>query len=340
MTAPQWHAALTADEQRQVRELIAAAGRHDGVTPVGEQVLRELSASRTDHLLGGDGATVLGYLNLTAGSRDAPPMAELVVAPHARRRGIGAALVRAALARTDGAARFWAHGTLPAARSTAEALGLDPVRELLQMRRSLRGLPQPAVQQGSTQESRSWDRRISPAVQQGSTQESRSWDRRISTVIPPGVTIRTYAGEDDDAELLRVNNAAFSWHPEQGGWTADDLAQRRAEAWFDPAGLFLAFEGTVLLGFHWTKIHAGKPGAERAGEVYVVGVDPAAQGRGLGRVLTEIGLVYLAERLADVEEPIVLLYVEADNTAALRTYEQLGFVVHSVDTAYAAVNQP
>lgn len=303
MTAPQWHAALTADEQRQVRELIAAAGRHDGVTPVGEQVLRELSASRTDHLLAGDGATVLGYLNLTAGSRDAPPMAELVVAPHARRRGIGAALVRAALARTDGAARFWAHGTLPAARSTAEALGLDPVRELLQMRRSLRGLPQPSV-------------------------------------IPPGVTIRTYAGEDDDAELLRVNNAAFSWHPEQGGWTADDLAQRRAEAWFDPAGLFLAFEGTVLLGFHWTKIHAGKPGAERAGEVYVVGVDPAAQGRGLGRVLTEIGLVYLAERLADVEEPIVLLYVEADNTAALRTYEQLGFVVHSVDTAYAAVNQP
>lgn len=302
MTAPQWHAALTDDEQRQIRELITVAGHHDGVAPVGEQVLRELAASGTEHLVAGDGAAVLGYLNLTAGSQDAAPMAELVVAPHARRRGIGAAMVRAALARTDGAARFWAHGTLPAAQSTAQALGLATVRELLQMRRSLRGLPQPT--------------------------------------IPPGVSIRTYAGPGDDAELLRVNNAAFSWHPEQGGWTAEDLAQRRAEAWFDPAGLFLAFDGPVLLGFHWTKIHSGKPGAERAGEVYVVGVDPAAQGRGLGRVLTEVGLAYLADRLADVDPAIVLLYVEADNTAALRTYQQLGFVVHSVDTAYAAGDQP
>ncbi|MFL0182111.1 MULTISPECIES: mycothiol synthase [unclassified Mycobacterium] len=301
MTAPQWHAALTDDEQRQIRELITAAGDHDGVAPVGEQVLRELSATRTQHLVVADGATVLGYLNLAAGTEDAAPMAELVVAPRARRRGIGAAMARAALARTDGGARFWAHGTLPAAQSTAEALGLATVRELLQMRRSLRGVPEPTV--------------------------------------PSGVTIRTYAGPDDDAELLRVNNAAFSWHPEQGGWTAEDLAQRRAEAWFDPAGLFLAFDGPVLLAFHWTKIHTGKPGAERAGEVYVVGVDPAAQGRGLGRVLTEIGLVYLADRLADVVEPIVLLYVEADNTAALRTYQQLGFDVHSVDTAYAAADQ-
>ncbi|OBK84243.1 mycothiol synthase [Mycolicibacter heraklionensis] len=303
MTAPQWHAALTDDEQRQIRDLITTAGHRDGVAPVGEQVLRELAASRTEHLVASDGATVLGYLNLTAGSEDAAPMAELVVAPQARRRGIGAAMARAALARTDGGTRFWAHGTLPAARATAAALRLTAVRQLLQMRRSLR-------------------------------------DHRVSTKVPPGVTIRTYAGPDDDAELLRVNNAAFSWHPEQGGWTAEDLAQRRAEAWFDPAGLFLAFEGPVLLGFHWTKIHSGKPGAERVGEVYVVGVDPAAQGRGLGRVLTEIGLDYLADRLADVEAPIVLLYVEADNTAALRTYEQLGFVVHSVDTAYAAVDQP
>lgn len=302
MTAPQWHAALTDHEQRQIRELITAAGHHDGVAPVGEQVLRELAAAGTEHLVAGDGAAVLGYLNLTAGSDDTAPMAELVVAPQARRRGIGAAMVRAALARTDGGARFWAHGTLPAAQSTAAALGLATVRELLQMRRSLHGVSQPAV--------------------------------------PPGVTIRTYAGPGDDAELLRVNNAAFSWHPEQGGWTAEDLAQRRAEAWFDPAGLFLAFDGPVLLGFHWTKIHSGKPGAERAGEVYVVGVDPAAQGRGLGRVLTEVGLVYLADRLADVDPPIVLLYVEADNTAALRTYQQLGFVVHSVDTAYAAADQP
>ena len=305
MTAPQWRTALSAEEQRAIRGLIATATDHDGIAPVGEQVLRELSAERTRHLLVhavDAGSTVVGYLNLAAGEDDSAPMAELVVAPQARRRGIATALARAALSRTDGRARFWAHGNLPAAQSAAAALGLVAVRELLQMRRSLRGV------------------RGTPAP-------------------PPGVVIRSYAGDADDAELLRVNNAAFAWHPEQGGWTPADLAERRAEGWFDPAGLFLAFdentgggEGPRLLGFHWTKIH---PGAEPLGEVYVVGVDPAAQGRGLGRVLTEVGLAYLADRLAGTADPTVLLYVEADNAAALRTYRQLGFSVHNVDCAYA-----
>jgi mycothiol synthase len=31
-----------------------------------------------------------------------------------------------------------------------------------------------------------------------------------------------------------------------------------------------------------------------------------------------------------------MLYVEADNSAAVKTYQRLGFDVFSVDTAYAA----
>lgn len=60
--------------------------------------------------------------------------------------------------------------------------------------------------------------------------------------IPAGVRITTYAGPDDDAELLRVNSAAFAWPPEQSGWTPADIAERRSEPWFDPGGLFLAFD--------------------------------------------------------------------------------------------------
>lgn len=301
MTVPEWRIALSDDEQRQVRALIAAAAECDGVTPVGEQVLRELPGSRTGHLLADDGDTLVGYLNLAAPQDDLSSMAELVVHPQARRRGIGTALCRAALTRTEMRNRFWAHGTLAAARATAAKLGLTAVRELLQMRRPLSGLP--------------------------------------AVSIPPGVRIRSYAGAADDAELLRVNNAAFAWHPEQGGWTLENLAERRAEPWFDPHGLFLAFEDADpdrLLGFHWTKIHLGKPGI---GEVYIVGVDPAARGRGLGRTLTEVGVAWLADRLANAERPTVLLYVESDNAAALRTYRQLGFTVYSVDTAYAVADR-
>ncbi len=117
-----------------------------------------------------------------------------------------------------------------------------------------------------------------------------------------------------------------------------ELAERRNEPWFDPAGLFLAFgdsesdQTDKLLGFHWTKVHPDKPGL---GEVYVVGVDPSAQGRGIGRMLTAIGIESLAHRLAGSAEPTVLLYVEADNLAAVRTYQRLGFSTYSVDTAYA-----
>ncbi|WP_156686756.1 mycothiol synthase [Mycobacterium sp. Marseille-P9652] len=299
MTSPEWRTALTADDQRQVREIVTAASESDGVAPVGEQVLRELGHDRTAHLLAtrGPGDGIVGYLNLTPPRDGAAGMAELVVHPGARRRGIGAAMVRAAVERTAGRNRFWAHGTLEPARATADALGLVAVRELLQMRRSLRDAAEP----------------VSP---------------------PPGVRIRTYAGPSDDAELLRVNNAAFATHPEQGGWTEDELSERREEPWFDPSGLFLAFDEATgeLLGFHWTKVHLDRPGL---GEVYVVGVDPSAQGRGLGQALTAVGVASLARRLVAFPEPTVLLYVEADNTAAVRTYRGLGFSTYSVDTAYA-----
>jgi mycothiol synthase len=223
-------------------------------------------------------------------------VAELVVHPRARRRGIGSTMARAALAEGGEGTRTWAHGDLEAARATARAVGLEPARELLQMRRPLSDLP--------------------------------------SVRIPSGVRIDTYRGADDDADLLRVNNAAFAWHPEQGGWTDADIAERRAEAWFEPGGLFMAFDEETgqLLGFHWTKVHN-----DHLGEVYVVGVDPAAQGRGIGATLTLIGLHHLADRLSGDSQATVLLYVEADNSAAVNTYRRLGFEVFSIDVAYAAV---
>jgi mycothiol synthase len=142
-------------------------------------------------------------------------------------------------------------------------------------------------------------------------------------VVPNDLRIRSYRPGDAD-DILRVNAAAFAAHPEQGALDHAGLAERMAEPWFDPAGLLLAEEpdGTVM-GFHWTKQHSPDQG-----EVYVVGIDPAAQGRGLGRQLTLAGLHHLRSR--GIED--VLLYVESDNAPAIRIYSGLGFGHDERDT--------
>ncbi|CAN5217869.1 mycothiol synthase [soil metagenome] len=146
--------------------------------------------------------------------------------------------------------------------------------------------------------------------------------------VPIGVTIRTYV-PDDAEQLIAVNARAFASHPEQGAMDAADLDQRMSAAWFDPLGLFVAERDGHLVGFHWTKVHDDED--PPLGEVYVVGVDPSAQGIGLGAALTARGLRHLAE--AGLRN--VILYVEADNEPALATYHRLGFTEHLRDTLYA-----
>ena len=111
--------------------------------------------------------------------------------------------------------------------------------------------------------------------------------------FPVGVTLRAFRPGTDDAAWLRVNNRAFPNHPDQGGWIEAVLARRIAEPWFDPGGFLLAWRGDDLAGFCWTKVHE-QP--ERLGEIYVIGVDPDAQGIGLGRALVLAGLDHLARR--------------------------------------------
>ncbi|MFI9506046.1 mycothiol synthase [Nocardia sp. NPDC052566] len=293
-----WTERLDADAAATVRKLLDEATAADGVAPVSEQAILSLAEhGEARHLLATRDGVLTGYANLVPAHGEHPAMAEVAVDPAARGHGIGAALVTAALAEGGAGARVWAHGNRPAAQAVATRLRLHTARELWQMRRVLATPELPEL------------------------------------TVPDDLTLRTYSGTTDDAELLRVNNAAFDWHPEQGGWTERDIQARRDEPWFDPAGLFLAAaadDPDRLLGFHWTKVHFDE--TPPVGEVYVVGIDPAAQGRGLGRLLTLAGLRYLRER--GLHE--VLLYTEADNKAAVHTYTRLGFAPAHVDVAYAA----
>jgi mycothiol synthase len=141
-----------------------------------------------------------------------------------------------------------------------------------------------------------------------------------------GVRVRTFVPGQDEAAMVAVNKRAFDWHPEQGMLTVADVEATEKEPWFDPDGFFLATDGNdKVVGFHWTKVHG-----DGTGEVYVVGVDPDAQGGGLGRALTLAGLHHLRAR--GVRETI--LYVESDNEPAVAVYTRLGFILAYTNVAY------
>jgi mycothiol synthase len=142
------------------------------------------------------------------------------------------------------------------------------------------------------------------------------------------IATRPFEVGRDESAWLNVNNAAFAAHPEQGGWTAGTLASRQQEDWFDPEGFRLFETDAALVGFCWTKLHRSLDPV--VGEIYVIAVDPSAHGRGLGRELTLAGLDSIAERGVQVG----MLYVDADNVAARRLYESLGFVVHQTHRAF------
>ncbi|MET0931366.1 MAG: mycothiol synthase [Aeromicrobium sp.] len=147
--------------------------------------------------------------------------------------------------------------------------------------------------------------------------------------VPDGIVLRSYEPADGDA-VIAVNGRAFAHHPEQGAMDRADFDRRTSSDWFDPAGLFIAERGGRIVGFHWTKVEDG------IGEVYVVGIDPDAQGGGLGTALTARGLRHMRE----LGLPVVDLYVEGDNGPALTVYRNLGFQDWKKDVLYAATPEP
>jgi mycothiol synthase len=301
---------LGPSDMADVTELLDAVSRVDGHPALSEQKRIELDDRSGDTRAGaralarliGSGQLV-GYGHLSRGN-DSWGI-ELAAHPDHRGDGAAEALGSALLAtlleeiarQGGGQVYFWSPRASAVHDRIAEANGLHPGRELLQMR-----VPLPLAARS--------DHRVEP------------------------LTTRAFRPGQDEAAWLAVNNRAFATHPEQGGWTIEELLEREQEPWFDPAGLLLHERDGRLAGSCWTKVHRDEN--PPLGEIYVISVDPDFQGRGLGRSLTTAGLSWLTEAGLAVG----MLYVDGDNVAAVELYRSMGFIVDHLDRAYAGKIAP
>lgn len=241
---------------------------------------------------------LLAYAQVTRGTGSWA--IDLLVDPHHRYDALTIAprLLREALDTIaeagGGHVHYWVYEPTEAHQLIAAKEGLTPGRELRQLR-----VPLP----------------IDPAVAR------------------PAITTRPFVPGQDEAAWLEVNNAAFDWHPEQGGWTHADLFARQEEPWFDPTGFLMHEVDGRLAGFCWTKLHEVAPDAAMPamGEIYVIAVHPDFVGRGLGRALCLAGLDHLS-----MSVDVGMLYVDADNAAALGLYADLGFTTHHIERAFVS----
>lgn len=294
---------LTPEVAREVHALAGRAEAHDGVAPLSEQFLAGLSDARLghSHVVALAGAEIVGT-EIAGAAAVAGGEAEFFVAPAWRQRGVGAQIYKELV--NQGVESFWAHGNLAGARALAAANSLEAGRRLLVM------------------EVGGDDLRASAQV------PYEKLSAEGYEVLNLADSVERWGKQFVESAWLEANNQAFSWHPEQGGWDIDRLHRGMEAAWFDPQDVLFLWRTDSettdniqpdLAGFHWTKWHAEE--TDEFGEVYVVGLADAFRGRGLGGPVLNIGL----ERLAEKAAQRVILYVEADNKAAVRVYEKYGF---------------
>ncbi|MBK0332027.1 mycothiol synthase [Brachybacterium sp. MASK1Z-5] len=298
--------------QRPAVDLLLERTRaHDGVAALDEAALFALHAERADgtlHLLLADSssdspgsadssapARALAYASVLPDGT-----AQGAVDPEVRRRGLGSRLLDAVLERRPDAG-IWAHGALDASLAFLRERGLEPVRELLTMRRVLG--------------------------------QGADGDAGIPAREPrdPAIALDAFDPARDADAWVRVNARAFAGHPEQGRLTRADLDERMAQPWFRADDLHVARRDGELLGFVWVKREeAEDPRSAPDAEIYAVGTDPDAAGQGVAGALLNRALRALAADGVGA----ATLYVEGDNTPALGLYEHLGFDVSGRDLQF------
>jgi len=281
---------------KNIQDLLNTCADVDGLNPFSEHAILHMQyghETEVQHYTCFSENKLVGYAHVDLSDLVFGPSIEVAVLPDFRRHGVGKTLIEAVIKKHNSRPiRLWAHGLTTGAASLATNCGFKKIRTILQMRRSL----------------------ITPIPESS---------------FPNDLEIRLFDPTKDLDAWLECNRVAFENHPEQGKWTKTNLEQRISEPWFDSNGFKVAVDQNEIVGFGWTKVDEANADS-KLGEVYIVGVHPKWQNRGLGKAFTLDALCHLrSQNLISA-----LLYVDAENEAAIKIYESLGFAHWDTDTLF------
>jgi mycothiol synthase len=251
---------MNASSLQDVSALIEDAWRADGTRPLNDHLWLDLRDGGRAGFAGiiarEEGRShIVGYCQVSRGNESWA--IDLIVHPHYRYDSLEIApeMMTAALdiVATEGGGQvhWWVFEPSRAHKQIAEAVGLQPGRRLLQMRRPLP---------------------LEPSV----VAEISDFH---TDPFQPG---------RDEQQWLDLNNAAFARHPEQGGWTMETLRSRMQQEWFDASSFRVHRRNGLMASFCWTKMHHDN--SATMGEIYVIAVQPKLGGQGLGRKTAIAGL--------------------------------------------------
>lgn len=136
-----------------------------------------------------------------------------------------------------------------------------------------------------------------------------------------GVHIRPFKSGEED-RLACIQNRAFSNTWGYSSNTIQDIIDRTALPSFSPQDVLFALDGKKFVGYCWRMIAPpNRFSYGSSGRIYMIGVDPEYQGRGVGKQLLLVGLSYLKRKGINRVD----LTVDSENNVAFALYKSVGF---------------
>jgi len=278
-------------------EKLEPTGRCTSPQVLGEKLCRPNYSPEKDLFVVETAGNIIGYMDITPELNIRRVILSCFIHPDHRRHGLASKLLDCAMHRAKQLEAKVIHVNVPQdnaiARIVLPKLGFRFVRRFLRLRLDFSKV-------------------------------------RWQDINQAGLEFR-YLQRGDEKKLTQIQNRSFA-----GTWgynlnTDEEIIYSINLTNCSPEDIILAYDGDKVVGYCWTRTAYQADTDERAGQIFMLGVDPDYRGRGIGKGVLLAGLSYLKVRGIQVAK----LAVDSRNRAACTLYRSVGFEVRTSSLWYA-----